>query len=63
VNIVKGLLMRNNEEQNDLNITLTGKQLISHLKSYLFEYDGQFVAMTQRQRSQELNIKRDSKCW
>jgi hypothetical protein len=55
--------MRNNKKQNDLNITLTGKQLISHLKSYLFEYDGQFVAMTQRQRSQELNIKRDSKCW
>ena len=63
MNIVKGLFMRNNKKRNDLNITLTGKQLISHLKSYLFEYDGQFVAMTQRQRSQELNIKRDSKCW
>jgi len=40
-----------------------GKQLISHLKSYLFEYGGQFAAMTQRQRSQELNIERDSKYW
>jgi hypothetical protein len=63
VNIVKGLFMKNNEKQNDLNITLTGKQLISHLKSCLFEYGGQFVAMTQRQRSQELNTKRDSKYW
>jgi hypothetical protein len=55
--------MRNNEQQNDLNITLTGKQLISHLKSYLFEYGGQFGAMTQRQRSRESNTKRDSKYW
>ena len=63
MNIVKGLFMRNNKKQNDLNITLTGKQLISHLKSDLFEYGGQFGATTPRQRSRELNTKRDSKYW